>query len=70
MKMEVVKKELEQWGELMISTANGAQYEIHLGDTEFDFENRVIRLKTPTVLFEIDGDTVEAIEKHYGHKVD
>lgn len=70
MKMEVVKKELEQWGELMISTANGAQYEIHLGDTEFDFENRVIRLKTPTALFEIDGDTVEAIEKHYGHKVD
>lgn len=68
MKMEAVKKALEEWGELMISTSNGERYEIHLGDTAFDFENRVIRLKTPTALYEIDGDSVEVIEKHYGHK--
>ncbi len=67
-KMEGVKKHLEQWGELIISTANGERYEIHLGDTTFDLENRVIRLTTPTAVFEIDGDSVEAIEKHYGHK--
>lgn len=68
MEMEIVKKELEQWGELVISTANGERYEIHLGDTSFDFDNRVIQLVTPTALYEIDGDAVESIEKHYGHK--
>ena len=33
MKMEAVKRALEEWGELIISTANGERYEIHLGDT-------------------------------------
>lgn len=70
MKMEIVKKHLEQWGELIISTASGERYEIHLGDTTFDLENRIIRLTTPTAIYEIEGDTVEAIEKHYGHKED
>jgi len=68
MKMEIVKQELEAWGELMIATANGERYEIHLGDTTFDFEKRVITLKTPNAIYEIDGDAVESIEKHYGHK--
>jgi len=68
MRMEVVKKELEQWGELVITTAAGDRYEIHLGDTTFDLENRVIQLKTPTAVYEIDGDSVESVEKHYGHK--
>lgn len=68
MKMELVKKELEAWGELVITTSAGEKYEIHLGDTTFDVESRTIRLTTPTALFVIDGDSVESIEKHYGHK--
>ena len=68
MKMEAVKKELAQWGELIISTSGGEKYEIHLGDTTFDTESRTIRLTTPAALFLIDGDSVESIEKHYGHK--
>lgn len=67
MKMEFVHKELQAWGEIMITTAAGKEYEIHLGDTQFDFENRVIRLKSPTAEFVIDGDSVEDIQKHYGH---
>lgn len=67
MKMEDVQTELAKWGELMITTSAGQSYEIHLGDTEFDTQNRVIRLKTPHSLFVIAGDSVEAIQKHYGH---
>lgn len=70
MKMEIVKAELEQWGELIITTAAGDQYEIHLGDTEFDMQNRLIKLKAPSALHVIDGDSVEAITKHYGHKME
>lgn len=69
MKMEAVQKELQTWGELMITTASGETYEIHLGDTEFDTAARVIRLKTPESDFVIAGDSVEAIQKHYGHPV-
>lgn len=68
MKMESVKKELEDWGEIIITTSSGEKYEIHLGDTAFDAESRTIKLTTPTALFIIDGDSVESIEKHYGHK--
>lgn len=67
--MEAVQEELQQWGELMITTAGGEGYEIHLGDTEFDTTARVIRLKTPTANFVIAGDSVESIQKHYGHPV-
>nr|MBO2508705.1 hypothetical protein [Bacillota bacterium] len=70
MKMEAVKAQLEQWGELIITTAAGDQYEIHLGDTEFDLQNRVIRLKTPSAVYLIEGDAVESITMHYGHKVE
>ena len=66
--MEAVKKELETWGELIITTASGERYEIHLGDTTFDAETRTIRLTTPSAHFVIEGDSVESIEKHYGHK--
>lgn len=69
MKMEAVKAELEQWGELIVTTDAGEQYELHLGDTEFDEQNRVIRLKAPTALHVIAGDSIEAITKHYGHRV-
>lgn len=65
--MEIVQKELKNWGELLITTAGGQNFEIHLGDTEFDMENRMIRLKSPTAQFVIDGDSIETIQKHYGH---
>lgn len=67
MEMEVVLAELQEWGELVVTTAAGTKYELHLGDTEFDLENRLIRLKTPQAVYLIDGDSIEAIEKHYGH---
>lgn len=70
MKLEAVKQELEDWGEIIISTASGERYELHLGDTEFDLENRVVRLKTPESLHVIDGDSIENVEKHYGHRLD
>ncbi len=68
MKMEMVRAELEAWGELIITTEAGDRYEIHLGDTEFDTEARVIRLNTPQAQYVIDGDEVESITKHYGHR--
>lgn len=69
MKMEAVQHELRQWGELMITTSAGESYEIHLGDTEFDLQNRMIKLKTTGSDYIIAGDSVEAIEKHYGHPI-
>lgn len=67
MKMEAVLHELKQWGEIIIITSSGQKFEIHLGDTQFDTENRVIRLKTPEADYVIDGDSVETVVKHYGH---
>lgn len=69
MKMEAVQQELQRWGELIITTAAGETYEIHLGDTEFDTQARLIRLRTPEADYVIAGDSVEAIKKHYGHIV-
>lgn len=68
MKMELVQQQLKEWGEIMITTASGATFELHLGDTTFDFENRVILLKAPDSQYVIDGDAVDYIYKHYGHK--
>lgn len=70
MEMEFVEQQLKEWGELIITTAGGSTFELHLGDTEFDLENRVIQLKAPDARYVIDGDSVESITKHYGHKVD
>lgn len=70
MKMEFVQKELQAWGEIIIRTDGGQTFELHIGDTEFDMENRVIRLKAPNSQFVIDGDSVEVIEKHYGGQED
>lgn len=68
MKMEIVQQQLQEWGELIITTASGESFEIHLGDTEFDAEQRMIILKVPEAEYLIDGDSVETITKHYGHK--
>lgn len=70
MKLEAVKKELEHWGEIIITTDAGDQYELHLGDTDFDLTNRVIKLTTPDAQYLIDGDAVENIKKHYGHRLE
>lgn len=70
MKMELVQKELQGWGEIIIVTAAGQKYELHLGDTEFDFEDRVIRLKSVRSRYIIDGDSVESIELHLGGEED
>ncbi|GGJ11959.1 hypothetical protein GCM10010885_21670 [Alicyclobacillus cellulosilyticus] len=70
MRMEAVQEQLQQWGELIITTAAGESYEIHLGDTTFDVAKRVIKLSTPDAEYLIDGDAVENVKKHYGHKVD
>jgi len=69
-KMEFVEKELKAWGEILVTTSGGQHFEIHLGDTEFDYENRVIRLKAPNAHHVIEGDSIETITKHYGHKDD
>ncbi len=70
MKMVFVEKELKSWGEIIIKTSGGSQFEIHVGDTEFDYDNRVIRLKSANALYVIEGDSVESITKHYGHPDD
>lgn len=67
MKMEDVQTELKRWGEIIVTTAGGDAYEIHLGDTEFDMQGRMIKLKTPDADYLIAGDSVEVIKKHYGH---
>lgn len=70
MKMEFVERQLNEWGELLITTAGGATFELHLGDTTFDTENRAIHLKAPDAQHVIDGDSIEFVTKHYGHKDD
>jgi len=67
MKMEVVQAELNKWGEAIITTSGGKTFELHTGDTKFDFENRVIRLVAPAAHFVIDGDSVEYIQMHFSH---
>ena len=68
MEMEFVEQQLKEWGEIIVTTAGGATFELHLGDTTFDLENRVIHLKTPNAIHVIDGDSIEFVTKHYGHQ--
>lgn len=70
MKMEDVEHELKAWGEVIVTTAAGESYELHLGDTRFDGDKRTIMLKTPHGDHLIDGDAVENIKKHYGKKLE
>jgi hypothetical protein len=44
-------------------------FEIHLGDTTFDLENRVIQFTTPDAKHVIGGDSVESVRMHFSHKV-
>lgn len=70
MKMEQVQELLAQWGEIIITTSGGQSFELHLGDTEFDTGERLIRLQTPDARYIIDGDSVESVTQHYGHRED
>lgn len=70
MKMELVQKELQGWGEIIVVTDAGQKFELHLGDTEFDYENRVIRLQSVRSKYVIDGDAIESIESHLGGEED
>lgn len=70
MKMEIVHEMLQEWGELIVTTAGGQSFEIHLGDTQFDMDRRLIILKGPKATYVIDGDAIETITKHYGHPSD
>ncbi|ADU52197.1 hypothetical protein Tmar_2116 [Thermaerobacter marianensis DSM 12885] len=70
MRMEQVKAELERWGELIITLASGRKFELHLGDTEFDLQHRVIRITGPAAHFVLDGDQVEHVEMHFSHPMD
>lgn len=69
-KMEIVHEELKNWGELIVVTDGGKTFEIHLGDTTFDYDNRLIRLKTPQAEHVLPGDSIDNITKHYGHQVE
>lgn len=65
--MELVQKELQAWGEVIVHTSAGQKFELHLGDTNFDMKERVIRLQGPAAKYVIDGDSIESITLHYGH---
>ncbi|HLS89390.1 MAG TPA: hypothetical protein VK008_07155 [Sphingobacteriaceae bacterium] len=68
MKMEKVQELLNKWGELIIYTSGGQVFEIHIGDTQFDTENRLIHLQGPDSKYVIDGDSIEVVKQHYGHQ--
>lgn len=65
MKMEVVHEQLKRWGELIVNTGGGQTFELHLGDTTFDYEKRVFSFRASGAEFIIDGDCVESIQMHF-----
>lgn len=69
MKLNVLQEELKQWGELILTTAEDHVFEIHLGDDlNFDNQNNVLHIKTPTATYMIEADSIEFVTKHYAHK--
>lgn len=70
MKMELVERQIREWGEVMITTASGQVFELHIGDTRFDFQERLIWLKTTDGGYAIDGDSVDVVRWHLGHPMD
>ena len=70
MQLEMLQEELKQWGELIITTGSGDTFEIHLGDNlKFDTQQNVLHLTTSDAVYIIDGNSIEEVKKHYGHKV-
>lgn len=68
--MEQVQELLQKWGELILYTSGGQVLEVHIGDTRFDTGNRLIHLQGPDAQYVIDGDSIEVVKQHYGHRVD
>ncbi len=67
MKMEFVEQ-LKEWAKLSFTPPVEPPTSLISGDTKFDYDNRVIHLKAPDSLYVIDGDAVESVTKHYGHR--
>nr|PZN44528.1 MAG: hypothetical protein DIU70_02385 [Bacillota bacterium] len=70
MKMEEVQDALRHWGEILATTSAGETYELHLGDTSFDFDRRIIRLKSPEAEYLIGGDEIASVTMHYGRRME
>lgn len=70
MRLEQVKAELERWGEIIVTLASGKRFELHLGDSQVDLQNRVIRVTGPSAHYVLDGDQVEQVELHFSHPMD
>ena len=69
MKMELVQKELQGWANRRRHRCR-SEVRAAPGDTEFDYENRVIRLQSVRSKYVIDGDAIESIELHLGGEED
>lgn len=70
MRLEQVKAELERWGEVIVTLSSGQRFELHIGDTQFDLHNRLIRITSPAAQFVLDGDQIEHLEMHYSHPME
>lgn len=68
MKLEVIEEQLKRWGEVMIRTASGEEFELHLGDTTIDREKRLISFRSADSEYILDGDSVERVKMHWSHK--
>lgn len=69
MKLDVLEKELKQWGELILTVAEDHVFEIHLGDDlEFDHENKLLRITTPNAMHMIAEDSIEIVTRHFAHQ--
>lgn len=68
MKMELIKEYLEKWGEVIIRTSSGQVFELHIGDTSFDKENRVIKFTSADSKYVMDGDSIEVVQMHASHE--
>jgi len=67
-KLDVIQEQLKRWGEVMIRTASGEEFELHLGDTTIDTEKRLISFRSADSEYILDGDSVERVKMHWSHK--
>jgi len=67
-KLDVIQEQLKRWGEVMIRTASGEEFELHLGDTTIDTEKRLISFRSADSEYILDGDSVERVKMHWSLK--
>ncbi|MBE3595994.1 MAG: hypothetical protein IMW86_03010 [Hydrogenibacillus sp.] len=67
MKLEFVEAQLKKWGEIILRLDSGETLEIHLGDTTFDYDNRLLHFRGGDALYYIDADKIESLKMHYSH---